>query len=210
VFWPASGVAAGILIAAGRRAGVALVTGVLVGTTAANLVSGMTFLTSLFMGFCNTAGAVLVAWLLEGWFGPAFTFGDVRRVVCFFAAAGFAAATFALGGAAVMAELTGTPFWEVWRLWFLSHAVGIVVVAPFLIELGQLTRERPNRAKLTEGVGVLALIILASIYAVALPTGSWLSFDSDAVVFPLLLWLTARKLRTFAIAVALSSYRWWS
>jgi len=71
-----------------------------------------------------------------------------------------------------------------------------------LIELGQLTRERPNRAKLTEGVGVLSLIILASIYAVALPTGSWLSFDSDAVVFPLLLWLTARKLRTFAIAGA--------
>jgi integral membrane sensor domain MASE1 len=107
----------------------------------------------------------------------------VRRVVCFFAAAGFAAATFALGCAAVMVELTATPFWEVWRLWFLSHAIGIVVVAPCLIELGQLTRERPTRAKLTEGVGVLALIILASIYAVALPTGSWLSFDSDAVVF---------------------------
>ena len=202
VFWPASGVATGILVAAGRRAGVAFVAGVLVGTIAANLVSGMTFLTSLLIGFCNTSEALLVAWLLERWFGPAFTFSGVRRVVCFFAAAGLAAATFALGGAAVMAELTATPFWEVWRLWFLSHAVGIVVVAPFLIELGQLTRERPNRAKLTEGVGVLTLIILASIYAVALPTGSWLSFDSDAVVFPLLLWLTARKLRTFAIAGA--------
>jgi len=202
VFWPASGVATGILVAAGRRAGVAFVAGVLVGTIAANLVSGMTFLTSLLIGFCNTSEALLVAWLLERWCGSAFTFSGVRRVVCFFAAAGLAAATFALGGAAVMAELTATPFWEVWRLWFLSHAVGIVVVAPFLIELGQLTRERPNRAKLTEGVGVLSLIILASIYAVALPTGSWLSFDSDAVVFPLLLWLTARKLRTFAIAGA--------
>jgi len=202
VFWPASGVATGILVAAGRRAGVAFVAGVLVGTIAANLVSGMTFLTSLLIGFCNTSEALLVAWLLERWCGSAFTFSGVRRVVCFFAAAGLAAATFALGGAAVMAELTATPFWEVWRLWFLSHAVGIVVVAPFLIELGQLTRERPNRAKLTEGVGVLTLIILASIYAVALPTGSWLSFDSDAVVFPLLLWLTARKLRTFAIAGA--------
>ena len=202
VFWPASGVATGILVAAGRRAGVAFVVGVLVGTIAANLVSGMTFLTSLLIGFCNTSEALLVAWLLERWCGSAFTFSGVRRVVCFFAAAGLAAATFALGGAAVMAELTATPFWEVWRLWFLSHAVGIVVVAPFLIELGQLTRERPNRAKLTEGVGVLTLIILASIYAVALPTGSWLSFDSDAVVFPLLLWLTARKLRTFAIAGA--------
>jgi PAS domain S-box-containing protein len=202
VFWPASGVATGILVAAGRRAGVASVVGVLVGAIAANLMSGMTFLTSFLFGLCNTSEALLVAWLLERWFGPAFTFSDVRRVVGFFAAAGCAAATFALGGAAVMVELTATPFWEVWRLWFLSHAVGIVVVAPCLIELGQLTRERPTRAKLTEGVGVLVLIILASIYAVALPTGSWLSFDSDAVVFPLLLWLTARKLRTFAIAGA--------
>jgi PAS domain S-box-containing protein len=202
VFWPASGVATGILVAAGRRAAVASVAGVLMGTIAANLVSGMTFFSSFLIGLCNTSEALLVAWLLERWFGSAFTFSDVRRVVCFFAAAGFAAATFALGGAAVMVELTATPFWEVWRLWFLSHAIGIVVVAPCLIELGQLTRERPTRAKLTEGVGVLALIILASIYAVALPTGSWLSFDSDAVVFPLLLWLTARKLRTFAIAGA--------
>ena len=202
VFWPASGVATGILVAAGRRAAVASVASVLMGTIAANLVSGMTFFSSFLIGLCNTSEALLVAWLLERWFGSAFTFSDVRRVVCFFAAAGFAAATFALGGAAVMVELTATPFWEVWRLWFLSHAIGIVVVAPCLIELGQLTRERPTRAKLTEGVGVLALIILASIYAVALPTGSWLSFDSDAVVFPLLLWLTARKLRTFAIAGA--------
>jgi hypothetical protein len=43
VFWPASGVATGILVAAGRRAAVASVAGVLMGTIAANLVSGMTF-----------------------------------------------------------------------------------------------------------------------------------------------------------------------
>jgi integral membrane sensor domain MASE1 len=202
VFWPASGVATGILVAAGRRAGVALVAGVLVGTIAANLMSEMTFLTSLLIGYCNTSEAVLIAWLLARWFGPAFTFVDLRRVVGFFAAAGFAAATFAFCGATVMAELTATPFWEVWRLWFLSHALGVVVVAPFLIELGQLRRKHPTRAQFTEGVGVLALIVLASIYAVALPSGSWLSFDPDAIVFPLLLWLTARRLRTFAIAGA--------
>ena len=37
VFWPASGLAAGILVALGRRAGVAVAVGVLLGTIAANL-----------------------------------------------------------------------------------------------------------------------------------------------------------------------------
>ena len=51
VFWPASGIAAAILITAGRRAGVALVVGVVVGTVAANLMSDRTPSTSILKGF---------------------------------------------------------------------------------------------------------------------------------------------------------------
>ena len=53
VFWPASGIAAGILIVAGRRAYPVLVIGVVVGTVAANVMSDRSVLTSLFKGFCN-------------------------------------------------------------------------------------------------------------------------------------------------------------
>jgi PAS domain S-box-containing protein len=77
-----------------------------------------------------------------------------------------------------------------------------VVVAPLLIELWQLTSQRRSRAELIEGAGVVVLMALASMYAVTLPTGTWLSFDSDAIVFPLLLWLTARNQQPFAIAGA--------
>ena len=80
VFWPASGIAAAILIAAGRRVGIALVLGVMVGSVAANLMSDRSILTSLFVGFCSAGEAVLAAWLLDRWFGRAFTFGDLRRV----------------------------------------------------------------------------------------------------------------------------------
>src|SRR5262245_23298632 len=45
VFWPASGIAAGLLVAAGRRAGVALVVGVVAGTVAANLANDRSLLT---------------------------------------------------------------------------------------------------------------------------------------------------------------------
>jgi integral membrane sensor domain MASE1 len=87
-------------------------------------------------------------------------------------------------------------------MWFLSDAVGIVVAAPLFIELGQ-RRELPPRAEVIQGVGVLALMALASIYAATLPPGSWLSFDPDAVVFPLLLWLAASNKRIFTIARSL-------
>ena len=74
VFWPASGVAAGILMAFGRRARPALVMGVVAGTVAANLLSDGNLWTAVFEGICNAAEAVLLVWLLERWFGPAFAF----------------------------------------------------------------------------------------------------------------------------------------
>jgi PAS domain S-box-containing protein len=205
VFWPASGIAVGILIAAGRRAGVALVVGVLVGTVVANLMSDRSVLTSVLKGFCNVGEVVLMAFLLDRWFGRPFIFGDLRRVVGFFAAAALATATSAVGGALIMTTFhVPAPFLDAWRTWFLSDAVGIVVVAPFLIEVSQLRREPPSPAKLIEGTGILALTVLASMYAVSLPTGTWLSFDTDAIVFPMLLWLTIRNQRAFAVAGALA------
>jgi PAS domain S-box-containing protein len=203
VFWPASGIAAGILVAAGRRVGVALVVGVVVGTIAANLMSDRSLSTSILKGFCNAGEAALLAWLLDRWFGRPFSFCDLRRVGGFFTAVGIAVSISAVGGAAITTTLqTAAPFWDVWRTLFLSDAVGILVVAPLLIELGQVTIQRRSRAELIEGAGTVVLIALASIYAVTFPTGTWLSFDSDAIVFPMLLWLAARNQQPFAIAGA--------
>ena len=145
-----------------------------------------------------------MAWLLDRWFGRPFNFGDIRRVIGFFAAAAIATAVSAVGGALTMTTFhASAPFFDVWRTWFLSDAVGIVVVAPLLIALSQLKRELPTRAELIEWGGVLALTVLTSFYALSAPTGSWLSFDPDAIVFPLLLWLAIRN-QLFAIAGALA------
>jgi PAS domain S-box-containing protein len=204
VFWPASGLAAGILIAAGRRAGMAAVLGVVLGTVAANLLSDRSLATSILKGFCNAGEAILMAWLLERWFGRPFTFGDFRRVVGFFAAAALATATSAVGGAVIMTELhTAAPFWDVWRTWFLSDAVGIAVVAPLLIELSQLRGELRAPGEVMEAAGALAVLGFASTYVAVAPTGSWLTFSPVCIVLPLLVWLAARVHRIFAIAGAL-------
>jgi PAS domain S-box-containing protein len=193
VFWPASGIAAGILIISGRRAYPALVIGVVVGTVAANIMSDRSFWTALLKGFCNAGEAALAAWLLERWFARPFRFANLRRVAGFLAAAVLATAASATGGAATMTLLhTSAPYWDVWHTWFLSDWVGIVVVAPLVIGLREVWREPQSLGEWTEGVGVLILTALVSLYTVSHETGSWLSFSPGALVLPLLLWLTAR------------------
>jgi PAS domain S-box-containing protein len=203
VFWPASGIAVGILVTLGSRARGPVVVGVVAATIIANLMGDRSLWTSIFKGLCNAGEAVLTAWLIERWFGRPFAFDDVRHVVGFVAAACFGAAASGIGGAATITLLhTPEPFWDVWRTWFLASAVGIAVVAPLMIGIRQLWRELPSRAEAVEGLGVLAIVPPASWYAVAHPIGSWLSFDADALVFPLLLWLVARCQATFGMAGA--------
>jgi PAS domain S-box-containing protein len=179
------------------------VIGLVVGTIAANVLSDRSLLTSIFKGFCNAGEAVLVAWLVERWFGRPFMFGDLRRVAGFLVAASLATATSAIGGAATMTLFhTSASFWEVWGAWFLSNGVGVVMVTPLVIALARAWSERPSRGELIEGTAVLALVALTSVYVVIHPAGSWLSFTPGAVVLPLLLWLTARCLPAFPIAGA--------
>jgi PAS domain S-box-containing protein len=206
VFWPAAGVAAGILVVTGRRSYSALIIGVVVGTVAANLLSDRTLLTSLLKGLCNAGESILMAWLLEKWFGPQFAFGDIRRVVGFLAATGLAAAGSAIGGSAIMTLLhTTAPFADVWRDWFLSDGVGIVAVAPVVIGLGELWRQPPKWHESIEGSAALALLILTSMLVVSQPTASWASFSPGAAVLPLLLWLAARCPPAFVIGGAFFS-----
>jgi integral membrane sensor domain MASE1 len=207
VSWPASGLAVGFLIISGRRAYRALVIGVVIGTLAANLLSDRSLVTATFKGLCNAGEAVLAAWLLERWFGRPFTIGDLRAVAGLLTAAGLATAASATAAAATMTLLhtTAAPYWEVWRTWFLSDGVGIVVAAPLVIGLDQLWREQPSRGELIEGAGVLGLVALTSFYVMNHQTGSWLSFSPGAVVLPLLLWLTARCPPAFPIAGAFAA-----
>jgi PAS domain S-box-containing protein len=143
----------------------------------------------------------LVAWLLERWFGRPFAFSDLPRVASFLTVAAIAAAAFTTGGAATTTLLSpAAPFWDLWRVWFLSNGIGIVVMAPLIIELARAWRGPPSRGEMTEGVAVLAVLALVAIYVHTHPTSSWISFDPDAFTLPPLLWLAVRCSPAFAIA----------
>jgi PAS domain S-box-containing protein len=200
-FCPVTGTIVGFLIVFGRRARSALVVGLVAGAVATSFISDKGLMGILLRSICSAGEAVFVAWLLERWFGRGFAFSDLPRVAGFLMVAALAAAASATGGTATMAMLDpAVPFWDVWRVWFLSNGIGIVVVAPLVIEVARAWREPPSRRETTEGVAVLALLALAALYAHTHPTSSWISFSPEAFTLLPLLWLAVRCTPSFATA----------
>ena len=70
VFWPASGIAAGVLVALGRWARAPVAVAVIGASVAAALMSDRNVWSALAFGLCNAGEALLVTWLIERWFGP--------------------------------------------------------------------------------------------------------------------------------------------
>ena len=116
VFWPASGVAVGILMALGPGARAPVATGVIVATIAANLLGDRNLWASLFSGLCNAGGATLTAWLIGRWFGQPFRLDTLSRVLGFLLAATIGAAATAVGGAITMRLFhTTAPVLSIWQ-----------------------------------------------------------------------------------------------
>ena len=72
VFWPASGVAAGALIALGPRAKWPVAIGAAAATIAANLLGDRSFAGAVTFALCNAGEAMLAAGLIERQFGSGF------------------------------------------------------------------------------------------------------------------------------------------
>src|SRR4030081_1544078 len=98
VFWPAAGVAAGVLIALGPSARRPVAAGALVATIVANLLGDRTLLSSLAFALCNAGEAVLTAGLIQHYFGSSFSLGRLRHVLGLLAAAVVGGAGSGVGG----------------------------------------------------------------------------------------------------------------
>ena len=203
VFWPASGVAVGILIASGPRARWPVAIGVVVATIVANLLGDRNLGASIFSGLCNAGETILTAWLVVRWFGPSFKLDNLDRVLGFLLAATIGAAFAAIGGAITMQLFhTTAPAFSIWQVWFASDGLGIVTIAPVLIGLAQIWREVRPRRELIEGGASLVILAGVSALILALPPGPWATALPAAMLFPQLLWLAARCPPVYAAAAA--------
>src|SRR5262249_31475940 len=162
-----------------------LLLGVLAGSMAASLLSARGLFTSIGSGLANAGEAVLVALLLKRWFADAFAFSDLSRIAGFLAAAAIAAAVSAVGGAASVSPLyAGVALFDVWCAWFLSGSLGIVVVAPLVVELARAWRAPPPPRETIEGLAVLALLAVLATYVYTQPPPSWISCNPHAFTLP--------------------------
>ena len=204
VFWPAAGVSAGVLIALGSRARWSVVVGTMAATIAANLFGDRNLWSAVLFGLCNAGEAVLTAWLVGRYFGSNLSLSKLRNVLGLAAAAIIGAAVSGIGGAIAfkLFHSTTTPMLTTWQQWFASDGLGIITVAPLLIELASASRDRPPLSELVEGALAVAALALVSGLAIFLRSELLATVGPVAVLFAPLLWLAARCRPVFAAAAA--------
>jgi PAS domain S-box-containing protein len=193
-FWPAAGVASGVLIVAGSKARWPVVLGVMAATILANLLGDRGIWSSIVFAVANACEAAIVAGLIERLYGSPFELDTLRRVLGLFAAT--------IAGTAVSGVLGTIGFvWfhndaasipAVWLHWFASDALGTLTVAPLVIGLASLMRNVPSTREAAEsGFALLVVCVLCS-FLVFLPNSPWILELAIISMCPLFVWIAAR------------------
>jgi len=203
VFWPAAGIACGALIALGRDARLPVAAATIIATIVANVLGDRTIWAASAMALCNAGEALLVAVLIERYFGVRFNLDRLTHVLGLLAAAMVATALSAVGGTAAFRwfHSPAAPLLTIWYEWFASDLLGILTIAPLLIGLAAAVRKPPLRSELIEGIALAAVAEMIGII-VFLPPIPWKTVVPIAMLSPLLLWLSARCQPVFASAAA--------
>ena len=203
VFWPAAGVASGILIALGPSARWPVVAGVMAATIAANLLGDRNIWSSVFFAVANAGEVLIVAGLIHRFCGSPFELNELRRVLALFAATVAGTSLSGIAGTAGFAlfhpSTASAPL--IWFHWFSSDALGTIAVAPLAIGLASLTRDFPPRREIAEGALALAVVSVVCALLVLLPNEPWTAEMAIGALCPLLLWMASR-LRPAFTAVA--------
>jgi integral membrane sensor domain MASE1 len=203
VFWPAAGVASGILIALGSATRWTVVVGVVAATIAANLLGDRNIWNSVSSAVANAGEAVIVAGLIHRFCGSPFELNELQRVLALFAATVVGTSLSGIAGTVGFVLFQGaaaSPL-VIWLHWFSSDALGIISVAPLAIGLASLARNFPPRREIAEGVLALVVVSLVCALLVFLPNEPWTAVLAIGALCPLLLWIAAR-LRPAFTAVA--------
>ena len=211
VFWPAAGVASGILIAFGPAAQRPVVLGVVAATIAANLLGDRNIWSSVFFAVANAGDAVIIAGLIHRFCGSPFRLNELRRVLELFAATAVAASLSGITGTVGFVLFHGSAASPpvIWFHWFSSDVIGIIAVAPLAIGLASFVRNLPPRREIAEGVFALAVVSLVCALLVFLPNEPWTAVLAIGALCPILLWIASRlrpaftAVATFIIAITI-------
>jgi PAS domain S-box-containing protein len=202
-FWPAAGIAAGTIVAFGSRSRVPVAVGVMAATILAGMAGDrIGFPAAIVFAMCNAGEALLIAWLIERYYGPGFSLDAFPRVVGFFLATGIATAASGVAAAAAFAafRITDAPAVTTWLHWLASDAFGVVAMAPLVIGVVRSVEDPPDLAQVAEGACILAVLAIASVFSFGWPTSNWFTILPLGMLMPLFVWPAARCPPVFAAA----------
>ena len=194
VFWPAAGVAAGVLIGLGKNARWPVIAGTIAATVVANLLGDRNLLGSIVFAVCNAGEAVLIAGLIEQFFGSPFSLDTLRPVLGLIAATTIGTAVSGLGGTVgyLLFHSSTTPALIIWTRWFTSDAIGVVTVTPLLVGLFSMWRDPPQGGEILKAGLGLALVAILSAFVIHLTSAFWAVEVIVGSLFPVFLWIAAR------------------
>jgi len=204
IFWPAAGISSGLLISLWSIARWPVLAGVVVATAAANLLRHFGVAATAAWVLGNTAEPLIIAGLMQHYFGAHFKIDRIYCVLGLFAAA-------VAGTAVASTWWTFVYYWlfaslneptATWLHWIVSDYAGIVSVAPLVIGIAAALRRPPALREAIESLAALAVLGAMSGVIVSLPLSLWETVVPAALVFPILLWLAARWQAVFSAAGA--------
>jgi PAS domain S-box-containing protein len=163
--WPPTGIAVVALLVLGRR----VWPGILVAAFLVNLPISANPLAAGVTAAGNTAAPVLAAWLLSR-VGFRWQLDRQRDALAIVFLGGLSMLVSASVGTATLVlsgELPAGRFLPAWAVWWTGDAMGVLVVAPFLLSLGQFRRPMGWSAGQWVEFGALLALVTAGSIAVA-------------------------------------------
>lgn len=202
--WLAGGLSAGLLIAYGRHARLPVVAGTMIASIIAHQMAHRNIVVTIAFSLCNAGETLLVAWLIERYFGSGFSLDRLRNVIGLLVVAMAVSAVSGIGGTITSRLLFAptVPIWTIWYQWIACGSVGLMTAAPLVIGFSEALRVPPRRGEIIEGVIALAAsAAVMTVIIVSLPQKPWEMVAPVALLLPIL-WLAARCQPVFAAAAA--------
>ena len=170
--WPPTGIALAALLLFGRR----LWPGIALGAFLVNLPIGPSPLAAAGIAAGNTVAPLVAATLLHkaGFRNELDRLRDAMAIVFLGALLGMAvSATWGTGVLLLSRAVSGRTFWPTWSVWWTGDAMGVLVVAPFLLSWRSPSRH-PSRSWRLRGE---AAVLFGSLTAFIAP---WLKLLDGA------------------------------